>query len=61
MKNKINVSLNTEGIYTLVIHNSDATFPFVGVFPDLDSAKSELEAMYLEDLRIEREENGRTD
>lgn len=61
MKNKIDMRLKTEGIYILIIHNSDATFPFVGVFPDLDSAKSELEAMYLEDLRIEREENGRTD
>lgn len=61
MKNKINMSLKTEGIYTLVIHDSDACLPFVSIFPDIESAKRELEAMYLEDLRVGREETGRED
>ncbi|MBR6475399.1 MAG: hypothetical protein IKS98_08105 [Lachnospiraceae bacterium] len=61
MKNKINVNLKTEGIYTLMIHDSDGEIPFVGMFPDIESAKNELKAMYLEDLRVEKEENGRAD
>lgn len=61
MKNKTDVKIKTEGMYILMIHDSDGDVPCVYLFPDLESAKDELKAIYLEDLRVEKEENGRTD